>query len=568
MKRPIQLANRAVSLVRRKIAESSVPADFHIASRCVCPVVFGTPVRRLASVTATAPSMDSIPPAPSLYMFNTSTESKKGSTRDLVERYKALAKDGKLTVDAGQLQLASELERLRSELLSFWSSPPNSTSAKEPPKGVYIFGTVGTGKTLLTELLVNSLPKDRAARWHFHEFMAAIHRRLFLFRQQEKLKGPSAGTVDTVELVAKSFLQPRTHHLASPTHLPDSTIDGFLLVLDEFHLTDPADALLLLRILKFLQSHRAVLLTTSNRPPSGLYENGLNRKQVLKGLDEVQWKVVGMEGRDWRTFTAEQQRDGATELPVVNPAVGALLPVLGQIHGSLESLLERLQPLKPRKVGPVDVPIAIHGRWFPVPHVVEAEGLRAAAVPWSEIVGGFRAASDYEALCSYLLEDSDNNAGAETRHPPLIAVVGSPYPIRVTNDPGGLDLVRRFVVLLDMAYEMGVRVVVIPQDPKSVSSNNEVDALKGLFTVEDQPAESKESLEIVVKSGGGASSGWMTTYMDGGGTEWSATGLEDASMARGGAGERDVGFSVARARSRMLEMGGWSWGWRRVSKLD
>jgi protein AFG1 len=488
--------------------------------------------------------------------------SQNSHSLDIVTRYENLAKAGRLTSDEGQRRLASELERLRTQLLSFWAS---NTYVNNPPTGIYVFGTVGTGKTLLTEVLIASLPKEKTARFHFHEFMATVHRRLFLFRQQEKKKGNLGA--DTVEMVARSFLQPRTHHLASGvTHLPEIPPAGFVLVIDEFHLTDPADALLLLRILKFLKAYKVVLLATSNRPPSGLYENGLNRKQVLKGLDEVEWKVVGMEGRDWRTHTAEL-RAADMELGNQTKARDSTepLPTFGQIHSSLDSLLSTLNPLSPRRTGPADVPIAIHDRTFIIPEIIESDGIRAAAVPWSEIVGGFRGASDYQALCEYL----QGERGPANRHPPLIAVTGAPYPIRVTNDPGGLDLVRRFVVLLDVAYEAGVRVVVVPGNSASVTATDDLSALKSLFTVEDLPtSDPNAGLKIVVKSGGGASSGWATTYMDGGGTEWSATGLEDASMARGGAGEKDVAFSVARARSRMMEMGGWSWGYARASHVE
>jgi protein AFG1 len=111
-----------------------------------------------------------------------------------------------------------------------------------------------------------------------------------------------------------------------------------------------------------------------------------------------------------------------------------------------------------------------------------------------------------------------------------------------------LDFVRRFITLIDLAYESGSKVII-----SSDATINE--AFAEIVENERQRLMKKQGgLKMRVQKGGGASSSMMSTYI--GNTEWSATGLAEASLATGGAGETDVGFAIGRAVSRLHAMYG------------
>jgi protein AFG1 len=115
-----------------------------------------------------------------------------------------------------------------------------------------------------------------------------------------------------------------------------------------------------------------------------------------------------------------------------------------------------------------------------------------------------------------------------------------------------LDYAKRFITLIDTAYEFGTRIFICSQDP-----------LKAIFQeiVQVEHERSNSHSQMSVKKGGGSSSSMMSTFVNGD-TEWSATGLADASLATGGAGETDVVFAIGRAISRLHEMGSSIYGQR------
>src|SRR5499426_1561078 len=129
---------------------------------------------------------------------------------------------------------------------------------EEPIKGLYIFGEVGRGKTMLMDLFFEASPVLRKRRAHFHEFMADVHERIFALRQKEK--AGQGGGEDPIRLAAAEIAQ-----------------ETWLLCFDEFHVTDIADAMILGRLFKRLFELGVVVVATSNVPPSELYKDGLNR---------------------------------------------------------------------------------------------------------------------------------------------------------------------------------------------------------------------------------------------------------------------------------------------------
>jgi cell division protein ZapE len=182
-------------------------------------------------------------------------------------QYAAAVTAGRVESDDAQLTVLETMARLEARLaesrLARKSSSlgwlfANRERAMPPIKGLYIYGEVGRGKTMLMDLFYESSPVTRKRRVHFHEFMLDVHERVYAVRQQMKL-GAHADE-DPIRLVADALAE-----------------QAWLLCFDEFHVTDIADAMILGRLFTQLFAHGIVLVATSNVAPEDLYKDGLNR---------------------------------------------------------------------------------------------------------------------------------------------------------------------------------------------------------------------------------------------------------------------------------------------------
>ena len=259
------------------------------------------------------------------------------SINSLLDYYDSLVQSGEVTKDVHQIQALKELDRLRDEcilylnkqnntttstidnngneeeswstltsifsLKSSWSEPTqerqsnyNQLLLNPPPKGVYLHGGVGCGKTFCMDLFYHSLPSStimKKQKVHFHKFMLNVHKQMHNAKMIQKLQGD-----DVINYVIQSILK-----------------NGKVLCFDEFQVTDVADALILKRLFTGLIDAGTIIVATSNRPPSDLYKGGLQRDLFLPFIDLLEDKctVVSMwkSETDYRTIhshdTSRQQ---------------------------------------------------------------------------------------------------------------------------------------------------------------------------------------------------------------------------------------------------------------------
>jgi len=181
--------------------------------------------------------------------------------------YDANVAAGRIERDEAQIAIVEKMTRLEQRVLEHRPARNSSAlawlfasreRAQPPIKGLYVYGEVGRGKTMLMDLFFESSPVERKRRAHFHEFMLDVHERIYLIRQKMKA-GEYAGD-DPVRLVAAELAE-----------------EAWLLCFDEFHVTDIADAMILGRLFAGLFERDVVVVATANVPPDELYKDGLNR---------------------------------------------------------------------------------------------------------------------------------------------------------------------------------------------------------------------------------------------------------------------------------------------------
>lgn len=188
-----------------------------------------------------------------------------------LDMWKARVAAGELSADPAQ-EHAAEILTMLAVQLNDWKSgrKPLFGRAKPAPKGLYLWGGVGRGKSMLMDLFYQHAPVDSKRRVHFHEFMQDVHARIAEWRglkPGQRKRRPeyvkSAGD-DPIPPVARALVR-----------------DAKLLCFDEFQVTDIADAMILGRLCEAMFEEGLVVVSTSNRHPDSLYKDGINRQLFL-----------------------------------------------------------------------------------------------------------------------------------------------------------------------------------------------------------------------------------------------------------------------------------------------
>ncbi len=200
--------------------------------------------------------------------------------------YRRLLAERGYTADAAQVRAMASLTRCEREWVDYKARRGNAIAKllRRPPlpRGVYMHGGVGRGKSFLMDCFFQAVPLQRKTRLHFHEFMREVHREL------QDLKG----TVDPLDELGRRIARRFR-----------------LICFDEFHVSDVTDAMILHRLLQALFDNRVSIVITSNFHPDGLYPNGLHRDRILPAIEllKSRLEVINVDaGIDYRQRTLQQ----------------------------------------------------------------------------------------------------------------------------------------------------------------------------------------------------------------------------------------------------------------------
>ena len=196
-------------------------------------------------------------------------------------RYRELKNDGTLREDPIQELAAEKLQSLHHALNGYrhqtgsvgWKERLGlSRRRDDPPQGLYMYGGVGRGKSMLMDLLFETSPIEAKRRVHFHEFMIEIHGEIHKWRQEQKKR--TTKETDPLPKIAAEVAE-----------------DATVLCFDEFHVTDIADAMILGRLFEALFENGVVVVATSNWAPDDLYKDGLQRDRFLPFIDLLKQRL-------------------------------------------------------------------------------------------------------------------------------------------------------------------------------------------------------------------------------------------------------------------------------------
>ncbi|WP_225770743.1 cell division protein ZapE [Inquilinus sp. Marseille-Q2685] len=336
--------------------------------------------------------------------------------------YRRRIAEGVLRPDPAQAAAVEKLQRLHRQLRSYTPPEPDNGNgllarlgfgkkkpAIDPPRGLYFWGGVGRGKSMLMDLFFETTPVPRKRRVHFNAFMLEVHQRIHEWRQSG-----AAAEADNADPIP-----PLARRIAA---------EAWLLCFDEFHVVDIADAMILGRLFQALFGLGVIVVATSNWAPDDLYKDGLQRDRFLPFIAMIKKKLEVAEldgGRDYRL-------DRLRGRPVYHSPLGALA------HRALSDLFADLTD------GAEGAPVTLS-----VPGNRTLEVPRAArGVAWC----------DFDALCARPLGAADYLTLADAFH--TVIIEGVPRFTEAKRHE-----MKRFIVLIDSLYEARRRVVIAAEVP-------------------------------------------------------------------------------------------------------
>ncbi|KAI1779695.1 AFG1-like ATPase-domain-containing protein [Hypoxylon cercidicola] len=351
-----------------------------------------------------------------------------------IQEYDRRVMDGRLREDQHQRGIIQSLQNLHNDLVHYRARPvvhPSLESLKPTkslfswlgqkagttaiqaipdnlPRGLYLYGDVGSGKTMLMDLFYDTLPSSvrSKTRIHFHNFMQDVHKRL------HRMKMVHGNDIDAVPFVAADIAE-----------------QANVLCFDEFQCTDVADAMILRRLLESLMSHGVVLVTTSNRHPDELYKNGIQRDSFVPAIHLLKSRlhVINLNSpTDYRKIP--RPPSGVYHTPLDSHAAS-----------HIEKWLRFLGD--PDSPEPHSETQKVWGRDIHVPRVSG----RCAWFTFQELIGRATGAADYIELMrcydAFIISD----------------IPGMTFRER--------DLARRFITFIDAVYESRARLVLTTAVP-------------------------------------------------------------------------------------------------------
>jgi cell division protein ZapE len=346
--------------------------------------------------------------------------------------YQALVASGAIEPDAAQQEVAEALADLEQRLSRYKPLRKQGLLGRlfadkddAPPRGLYVHGEVGRGKTMLMDLFFQASTVEHKRRAHFHEFMAEVHERIYGYRQNIARGEIADG--DVIALTAAAIFD-----------------QAWLLCFDEFHVTDIADAMILGRLFARLFELGTVVVATSNVAPDDLYKGGLNRSLFIPFIAQINahMEVLRLDARtDFRL-----EKLAGVKMWLV-PADAAAAAALDKAWVSMTGNA----PWRPRD-------ISIKGRVLRVP--CSAHGVARFSFP--DICEKPLAASDYLRL-------------ARDYHTIMIDRI----PVM---DYAERNAAKRFINLIDTLYDNGVKLMASAEaDPLSLyvaTEGNEANEFK------------------------------------------------------------------------------------------
>ena len=206
----------------------------------------------------------------------------------VIQAYEAELASKGFQSDPAQLRAVQALQRCADEWAAYKTQRSSALkkliNRPDIPRGVYMYGGVGRGKSFLMDCFFNSVPLKRKVRLHFHEFMREVHRELAGLQ----------GTVNPLDVLGARIAKRYK-----------------LICFDEFHVADITDAMILHRLLAALFANGVGFVTTSNFQPDGLYPDGLHRDRILPAIALLnqRMEVINVDnGTDYRRRTLEQAK--------------------------------------------------------------------------------------------------------------------------------------------------------------------------------------------------------------------------------------------------------------------